>query len=118
MFQQGKSPCGNHGGLLTYVHWNFSATVRKQFRKSLLWEDQLIDIKGESLITPISIFNIYPPSPPHPPALAVGDFNINLSQLNEREKYNDFIELMCTNSFYPKNKKINYVPDLQIKVVV
>ena len=35
-------------------------------------------------------------------ALAVGDFNINLLQLNEREKYNDFLDLMCTNSFYPK----------------
>ena len=34
--------------------------------------------------------------------LAVGDFNINFLQLNEREKYNDFLELMCTNSFYPK----------------
>ena len=35
-------------------------------------------------------------------ALAVGNFNINLLQLNEREKYNDFLELMCTNSFYPE----------------
>ena len=35
-------------------------------------------------------------------ALAVGDFNINPLQLNEREKYNDFLELMCTNSFYHK----------------
>ena len=32
----------------------------------------------------------------------VGDFNINLLQLNEKEKYNDFMELMCTNSFYSK----------------
>ena len=37
MFHQGKSRCSNHGGLLTYVHCNFSATVRKQFRRSLLW---------------------------------------------------------------------------------
>ena len=35
-------------------------------------------------------------------ALAVGDFNINLLQPNERETYNDFLELMCTNSFYSK----------------
>ena len=56
MFHKGKSRCSNHGGLLIYVHCNFSATVRKQFRRSLLWESQLIDIKWESLITPISIF--------------------------------------------------------------
>ena len=35
-------------------------------------------------------------------ALTVGDFNINLLQLNERKKFNDYLELMCTNSFYPK----------------
>ena len=38
MLHQGKSRCSNHGGLLNYVHCNFSATVRKQFRRSLLWE--------------------------------------------------------------------------------
>ena len=31
-----------------------------------------------------------------------GDFNINLLQINEREKYDDFIDMMCTNNFYPK----------------
>ena len=60
MLYQGESRCSNHGGLLTYVHCNFSATVRKLFSRSLLWEGQLIDIKGESLIAP-SIFNIYRP---------------------------------------------------------
>ena len=32
----------------------------------------------------------------------VGDFNINLLQINEREKIEDLFDLMCTNSFYPK----------------
>ena len=126
MLHQGKSRCSYHGCLLTYVHCDFSATVRKQFRRSLVWEGQLIDIKGESLIAPINIFNIYR-SPKdnnnnttienfigdltpvitdlgkdYNTALAVGDFNINLLQLNEREEYHDFLKLMCTNSFYPK----------------
>ena len=35
-------------------------------------------------------------------AAVVGDFNINLLQINEREKFEDFFDLMCTNSFYPK----------------
>ena len=127
MLHQGKSRCSYHGGLLTYVHCDFSDTVRKQFRRSLVWEGQLIDIKGESLTAPINIFNIYR-SPKdnnnnttienfigeltpvitdlgkdYNTALAVGDFNINPLQLNEREKYNDFLKLMCTNSFCPQN---------------
>ena len=32
----------------------------------------------------------------------VGDFNINLLQINERDKYGEFLDLMCTNSFFPK----------------
>ena len=126
MFHQGESRCSNHGGLLTYVHCNFSATVRKQFSRSLLWEGQLIDIKGESPITHISIFNISRPpkynnsnttienfigeltpiitdlGKGYNTALTVGDFNIKLLQLNERGKCNDFLELTCRNNFYPK----------------
>ena len=61
MFHQGRSRCSNRGGLLTYIHCNFSVVVRKHFRRSLIWEGQLIDIKGESLTTPMSIFNINRP---------------------------------------------------------
>ena len=60
-FHQGRSRCSTRVGLLTYIHCNFSAVVRKQFRRSLIWEGQLIDIKGESLKTPISTFNIHRP---------------------------------------------------------
>ena len=35
-------------------------------------------------------------------AAILGDFNINLLQINEREKYEDFFDMMCTNNFYPK----------------
>ena len=31
-----------------------------------------------------------------------GDFNINLLQINDREKYDDFFDMMCSNNFYPK----------------
>ena len=123
MFHQGKSRCNNNDGLLTYVHCNVSTTVSKQFRRSLLWEGQLIDIKGESLTTPITTYidpkdnsnnatieNFIGELTPvitdlgkgYNTALVVGDFKTNPLQLNEREKYNDFLELMCTNSFYPE----------------
>ena len=32
----------------------------------------------------------------------VGDFNINLLQIQEREKFGDFFDLMCVNGFLPK----------------
>ena len=35
-------------------------------------------------------------------AAIVGDFNINLLQISEREKFDDFLDLMCTNNFFPK----------------
>ena len=35
-------------------------------------------------------------------ATIVGDFNINLLQINEREKFDEFFDLMCTNNFFPK----------------
>ena len=35
-------------------------------------------------------------------AAIVGDFNINLLQVNEREKYAEFLDLMCTNNFFPR----------------
>ena len=31
------------------------------------------------------------------------DFNINLLQINERDKYEDLFDMMCTSNFYPKN---------------
>ena len=35
-------------------------------------------------------------------ALLVGDFNIDLLQINEREKFSKFFDMLCTNSFYPR----------------
>ena len=34
--------------------------------------------------------------------MIVGDFNINLLQIQEREKIGDFFDLMCVNGFLPK----------------
>ena len=35
-------------------------------------------------------------------AAIVGDFNIHLLQISEREKFGGFVDLMCTNNFLPK----------------
>ena len=35
-------------------------------------------------------------------AAILGDFNIKLLPINEREKCEDFFDMMCTNNFHPK----------------
>ena len=35
-------------------------------------------------------------------ASLVGYFNINLLQINERVMHEEYLDLMCTNNFYPK----------------
>ena len=35
-------------------------------------------------------------------ATILGDFNINLLQINERENFSEFFDMMFTNSFFPQ----------------
>ena len=34
-------------------------------------------------------------------AILAGDFNIDLLRINEREKYNTFLDTMISNSYFP-----------------
>ena len=96
------------------------------YTQSDIWEGLFIDVSGQNLRRPIIIGNIY--KPPHNNnnnvnierfieeispiintlqkenkyAAIVHDFNINLLQINEREKFEEFFDLMCTNNFFPK----------------
>ena len=96
------------------------------YTQSDIWEGLFIDVSGQNLRRPITIGNIY--KPPHNNnnnanierfieeispiintlqkenkyAAIFGDFNINLLQINEREKFEEFFDLMCTNNFFPK----------------
>ena len=96
------------------------------YTQSDIWEGLFIDVSGQNLRRPITIGNIY--KPPHNNnnnanikrfieeispiintlqkenkyAAIVGDFNINLLQINEREKFEEFFDLMCTNNFFLK----------------
>ena len=91
-----------------------------------MWEGLFIDVNGHNLTKNLTIRNMY--RPPHDKnnnkniekfideispiidiiqkengyAAIVGDFNINLLQVNEREKYAEFLDLMCTNNFFPR----------------
>ena len=118
--------CSKHGGLLIYLNNDFRYDQRTLYKHSDIWEGLFIDVSGPSLNRPLTIGNIY--RPPHDNnnneniskfiaelspiidllqsenkyATVVGDFNINLLQINEREKYSEFFDMMCTNSFFPK----------------
>ena len=122
---QGKS-CSEHGGLLTYIRDDFSYKILDMNINALSWEGLFVDVFGEQLNKQIHIGNIYRPpknnnnnqsielfieefSPivdrigknmSH--GIMVGDFNINLLQIQEREKFGDFFDLMCVNGFLPK----------------
>ena len=119
------SKCTKHGGLIIYLSEMYSFKLRNLCNDSDIWEGLFINVMGHNLRKPLTICNIY--RPPHDNnnndiskflselspvldilqkensyAAIVGDFNINLLQINEREKFEDFFDLMCTNSFYPK----------------
>ena len=100
--------------------------MRNLYGSSDIWEGLFIDVTGYDLRKRLTIGNIY--RPPHDNnnntnvetfidemspiidklkkensyAAISGDFNINLLQINEREKYDDFFDMMCSNYFYPK----------------
>ena len=120
------SKCTKHGGLMIYLNVNYNYEIRNLYTNSNIWEGLFIDINGGNLCRTFTIGNIY--RPPHDnnnnvniqqfiselsPIIAilqsentyaaiVGDFNINLLQISEREKFGDFFDLMCTNNFFPK----------------
>ena len=115
------SKCTRHGGLIIYLHEEYTYKLRNMYTQSDIWKGLFIDVSGQNLRRPITIGNIY--KPPHKNnnnanierfveeispiintlqkenkyAAIVGDFNINLLQINEREKFEEFFDLMCTN---------------------
>ena len=120
------SKCTKHGGLMIYLNESYSYKIRNLFTNSNIWEGLFIDINGGILCRAFTIGNIYRPpydnnnnaniqqfiselSPmidiiqrENTYAAIVGDFNINLLQISEREKFGDFLDLMCANNFFHK----------------
>ena len=96
----------------------YSFKLRNLCNDSDIWEGLFIDVMGHNLRKPLTICNIY--RRPHDNnsndniskflselspvldilqkentyAAVVGDFNINLLQINEREKFEDFFDAM------------------------
>ena len=120
------SKCTKHGGLMIYLNENYNYEIRNLYTNSNICEGVFIDINGCNLCSTFTIGNMYRPPHDHNnnvniqqfiselcPIIAilqsentyaaiVGDFNINLLQISEREKFGDFFDLMCTNNSFPK----------------
>ena len=58
------SKCTRHGGLIIYLHEEYTYKLRNMYTQSDIWEGLFIDVSGQSLRRPITIGNIYKP-PPH-----------------------------------------------------
>lgn len=127
IFDQGKQ-CSTKGGLITYVHEEFKGTKRKIFKKSnkKLWEGQSIIISGDRLKKKLCISNVYRPPRcnnnnytitdfidefnPHIEKLEsgtvqniiLGDFNIDLLQLQHREKFEEYFDKFISSGYIPK----------------
>ena len=114
-----------HGGLACYIHKNFRYSEHPNIKSSKIWEGMFIDIYGGNLKKKITIGNIYKPprnysseningfieevSPyitkfgnDSSDSIIVGDFNMNLLQLNEKELFSDYLDSFVCHGFFPK----------------
>ena len=100
--------------------------IQYEIYSSNIWQGMFIDINGSNLCRALTIGNIY--RPPHDnnnnvniqqfiselsPIIEilqskntytaiVGDFNINLLKISERDKFGEFFDLICTNNLFPQ----------------
>ena len=124
MISQGRK-CGRKGGLIIYLHDDYKATPKNLYNISQHWEGLFIDVTSPLIPGKIILGNIYrPPRDNYSNAsidrfldpfntiietlqkdnstlIIGGDFNINLLQLNEREKFQEYYDLLVTRSLYP-----------------
>ena len=113
--------CSTHSGLIIYLHNSYQYDLREFPFNKELWEGLFIDIFHESFSKSLTLCNIYRPPRPRnidielflndfspiieslskqPSNVAIcGDFNIDLLQVETREKYNDYFDTLITNGF-------------------
>ncbi len=120
---QGKSPCCTKGGLMVYINEKYNYSVKLKYNTSSLWEGQIIEITADSLKRNIVLGNVYRP-PRHLvddyrklnedfipvineyingnfEFIIMGDTNVNLLNINEKEVISDFFDAVTGQSIYP-----------------
>ena len=124
LITQGKY-VSEHGGLFIYLLEELNYTVR-QTEKATTWEGLFIDIDHENLNEKLILGNIYRPPVRNnrnreinifldefrpvletilkvnrTPILA-GDYNLDLLEVDQREKFQEFLDTMVSNGLHPK----------------
>ncbi len=126
LISQGKpnNPCSTKGGLIIYLNNKFQVPPKITLNTFTTWEGQVIKINNSVLKKPIILGNICRPPKDNnakyrqfieeiAPILSslenknseciiVGDLNINLLKVNEKEIFGEFFDTLTENSFYPK----------------
>ena len=123
-----KQQCSRKGGLMAYIHNEFTCKPIDTFKRSKknLWEAQHIEIKGTRLKNTLSVSNIYRPPRENngndtisdfvsefEPFMAkimkkkanhmfLGDFNLNLLHLQQREKIQEYLDKFLTRGLIPR----------------
>ena len=118
------SSCSKHGGVACYIHKIYSYFLRDKNIKSKHWDGLFIDVFGDHLRKPVTIAYIYRPPKnntnsqiqafcdeiapiiteiikANTDSFFVGDFNINLLKINEREKIQDYLDLFMSQINLP-----------------
>ena len=115
---------GRKGGLMIFLHNDYSYDVLVDVKDSTIWEGQVIEIKSKNLKKNIILSNIYRPprnsnenissfidelrsiilsiDKRNLDIIIAGDFNINLLKLNDRELYNEYFDMLTSLSYFPK----------------
>merc|ERR1712208_180064 len=125
LISQGRK-CGRKGGLIIYLHDDYKSCLRNLYTPSDHWEALFIDVISPKFSEKIILGNIYrPPRDNYSNAsidrflgpfseiikslqkdnstlIIGGDFNINLLRLNEREKFQQYYDLLVSQSIYPQ----------------
>ena len=114
-----------HGGVAIYINDKYSYSIIDHGTKSNLWDGLFIELSGYNLSRKMILGNIYKPPGNYTndnietfideitPILAklskgkiecvlVGDFNIDLLKMNERNLYQRYFELFLSNGFLPR----------------
>ena len=121
--------CGRKGGLMIYLRDCYTYQARDIYVHSTHWEGLFIDVTQKhntKLPNKITLANIYRPprgnnsnssidnflvpfskilstlTRENSTLITGGDFNINLLQLNEREKFQEYFDLFVSNGSIPQ----------------
>ena len=118
--------CGRKGGLIIYLHELYKGTCKNIYKESKDWEGMFIDVTSPLLKNKIILGNVYRPPRDNYSNKSIdnflkpfeeilvslknencsiiigGDFNINLLQLDARDKFQEYFDLFLTNNLLPE----------------